>query len=90
MRQLPFDPASPKRTIGLTLNGDLYTKAKAQGIDVSQVAEAALAEALAARLAEKVRAEIAQDVAAYDAYVDKHGSPAGMLRDHLDARDGPA
>ncbi len=90
MRRLPFDPAAPKRTVRLTLNGDLYAKAKARGIDVSQVAEAALAEALAARLTEKVRAGIGQDLAAYEAYVDKHGSPAEMLRDHLAARDDPA
>lgn len=90
MRQLPFDPAARKRTVSLSLNGDLYAKAKAHGINVSRVAEAALAEALAARLAEKIRAEIGQDLAAYDAYVDKHGSPAEMLRDHLAARDDPA
>lgn len=90
MRRLPFDPAAPKRTIALILNGDLYAQAKAQGIDVSEAAEEALAQALTARLAEKIRAEIGQDIAAYDAYVDKHGSPAGMLRDYLvacDARD---
>lgn len=90
MRRLPFDPAARKRTVSLTLNSDLYAKAKAQGIDVSRVAEAALAQALTAQLAEKIRAEIGQDLAAYDAYVDKHGSPAGMLRDHLAGRDDPA
>ncbi|MDP1748973.1 MAG: type II toxin-antitoxin system CcdA family antitoxin [Reyranella sp.] len=90
MRRLPFDPAARKRTVRLTLNGDFYARAKAQGIDASQVAEAALAEALAARLTEQVRAEIGQDLAAYNAYVDKHGSPAEMLRDHLADRDDPA
>ena len=90
MRRLPYDPVARKRTVRLTLNGDLYAKAMAHGIDTSQVAEAALAEALAARLAEKIRAEIGQDLAAYAAYVDKHGSPAEMLRDHLAAPDDPA
>ena len=92
MRQLPFDPAAKKRTVSLTLNSDLYAKAKAQaqGINVSQVAEAALAEALASRLTEKVRAEVEQDLAAYNAYIDKHGSPAEMLRDYLAERDGAA
>jgi antitoxin CcdA len=83
MRQPPFDPLARKRTVSLTLNSDLYAKAKAQGINASQVAEAALAAALAARLTEKVKAEIAQDLAAYDAYIEKHGSPAEMLRDYL-------
>ena len=54
---------------------------------MSQVAEAALAEALAANVSEKIRAEIGQDFAAYNAYVDRHGSPAEMLRDHLADRD---
>ena len=90
MRQPPFDPAAKKRTVSLTLNGDLYAKAKAEGINASQVAEAALAEALAARLTEKVRVEIEQDLAAYNAYVEKHGSPAEMLRDYLAERDDAA
>jgi len=90
MRTLPYDRSAKKRTVSLTLNGDLYAKAKAQGINASQVAEAALAEALALRLAKKVQAEIEQDLAAYDAYVEKHGSPAEMLRDYLADRDDAA
>jgi antitoxin CcdA len=90
MRQLSFDPLAKKRTVSLTLNSDLYAKAKAEGINASQVAEAALAEALAVRLAEKVRAEIEQDLAAYNAYIEKHGSPAEMLRDYLAERDDAA
>jgi antitoxin CcdA len=87
MRTLPYDRSAKKRTVSLTLNGDLYDKAKAQGINASQVAEAALAEALALRLTKKVQAEIEQDLAAYNAYVEKHGSPAEMLRDFLADRD---
>jgi post-segregation antitoxin (ccd killing protein) len=90
MRSSPFDPAAKKRTVSLTLNSDLYAKAKAQGINASQVAEAALAEALALRLGEEARKEIEQDLAAYNAYVEKHGSPAEMLRDYLADRDDAA
>ena len=90
MRQPPFDPAAKKRTVSLTLNADLYAKAKAHGINASQVAEAALAEALAASLAAEVRAEIDKDMAAYNAYVEKHGSPAEMLRGYLAERDDAA
>jgi post-segregation antitoxin (ccd killing protein) len=50
-----------KRAVRLTLNVDLYAKAKAVGIDVSQVAEAALTEALKERLFENLRVETAQD-----------------------------
>lgn len=90
MRQPHYDSSARKRTVSLTLNGDLYAKAKAEGINASQVAEAALAEALAARISEKVRAEISQDLDAYNAYVEKHGSPAEMLREHLADRDDAA
>lgn len=72
------------------MNGDLYAKAKAHGINASRVAEAALAQALAAREADEIRADIEKDLAAYNAYVDKHGSPAEMLRDYLADRDDAA
>ena len=53
MRKPVFDPSAKKRTVSLTLNADLYAKAKAEGINASQVAEEALAQALKARLSEK-------------------------------------
>jgi post-segregation antitoxin (ccd killing protein) len=86
-QQHHFDVAAKKRTVSLTVNGDLYRRAKLEGINASQVAEDALAQALAEKLSAKVQAEIKQDIAAYDAYVEKHGSPAQMLRDHLAERD---
>ncbi len=90
MRKPVFDQNAKKRTVSLTLNSDLYAKAKAEGINASQVAEEALVQALKARLVEKVRAEIEKDMAAYNAYIDKHGSPAEMLRDYLAERDDAA
>ena len=90
MRNPPYDRSAKKRTVALTLNSDLYAKAKAEGINMPRVAEAALAEALVLGLKKKVQAEIEQDLAAYNDYVDKHGSPAEMLRDHFADRDGAA
>jgi post-segregation antitoxin (ccd killing protein) len=87
VRQNHFDPTARKQTVSLTLNADLYKRAKSEGINASQVAEEALAHALAQRLSAKVLAEIEQDIAAYDAYVEQHGSPAQMLRDYLADRD---
>lgn len=87
MRQPLFDPAAKKKTVSLRVNGDLYAKAKARGINASQVAEAALAKVLAAREADDIRADISKDLAAYNAYVDRHGSPTGMLRNHLADHD---
>jgi antitoxin CcdA len=90
MRQPLFDPTAKKRTVSLTLNSDLYAKTKEAGINASQVAEAALAVALTSQRAGKARSEIEQDLAAYNAYVEKHGSPAEMLRDYLSERDDAA
>jgi post-segregation antitoxin (ccd killing protein) len=67
MRKAAFDPSAKKRTVRLTLNADLYAKARALGINASQVVEAALAKELDARSSEKVRAEIVKDMAAYNA-----------------------
>jgi antitoxin CcdA len=78
-----FDAAAKKRTVSLTLNSDLYAKAKAEGINASQVAEVALAEALAAQVALTAKIEIQHDLHAYNVYVEKHGSPAEMLQTHL-------
>lgn len=86
-RQKLFDITARKRTVSLTLNEDLYRRAKSEGINASQIAEEALAAALAKRLSAKVKREIEQDLAAYNAYVEKHGSPARMLRDYLADRD---
>ena len=85
-----FDAAAKKRTVSLTLNSDLYARAKAEGINASQVAEAALAEALEAHIAFTARMEIQHDLHAYNAYVEKHGSPAEMLRAHLAQDDDAA
>ncbi len=71
-----------KRTVSLTLNADLYARAKELGINISKVAEEALADKLKALAAEKIKTEIRQDLAAYNAYVDKHGSPADLIRAH--------
>jgi post-segregation antitoxin (ccd killing protein) len=90
MRKPVFDHSAKKRTVSLTLNSDLYAKAKAEGINASQVAEEALAQALKARFVEKVRAEINQDLVACNAYIEKHGSPAEMLREYLAERDDAA
>lgn len=36
MRKPAFDPSAKKRTVGLTLNADLYVKAKVEGIDAKR------------------------------------------------------
>lgn len=90
MRNPPYDTVARKRTVSLTLNADLYAKAKGAGINLSKVAEAALAQALAQHLAEQARAEIRQDLAALSAFVEAHGSFAEMVREHDATVEGDA
>ena len=90
MRNLPYDARARKRTVSLTLNADLYAKAKSAGINLSKIAEQALAQALAQRLAEQVRADVHRDLEAFNAFVAAHGSFAEMAREHYAAADSDA
>jgi len=80
-------PARPltktgKQTVSLTINADLFAQAKGFGLNVSQIAEEALAREVAVRKAELLKSEIRQDLEAYSAYAAKHGSFAEMVREH--------
>jgi post-segregation antitoxin (ccd killing protein) len=87
MRAALYDMKAAKQTVSLTINSDLYAKAKNFGINASQVAEEALTQTLARRLADQVKAEIRQDLDAYNAYVAEHGSPAELARTHYAERE---
>ncbi|HEY7576097.1 MAG TPA: type II toxin-antitoxin system CcdA family antitoxin [Acetobacteraceae bacterium] len=76
-----FDAAARKRTVSLTINGDLYARTKAAGINASRVAEEALAEALRRQQAEVLRDEIRRDQRALARYVAEYGDPAAELRE---------
>ncbi|MEP6885576.1 MAG: type II toxin-antitoxin system CcdA family antitoxin [Gammaproteobacteria bacterium] len=78
------DNKATKQTVSITLNSDLYARAKKLGINTSQVAEQALEYTVAKRVAEQLKAEIQQDLAAYNAYVTEHGSPAEVARAYYD------
>ena len=68
MKPSLYDADARRRTVSLTLNADLCAKAKQAGINLSRVAEEALAKALALRIAERMQAEIRRDLAAHDAF----------------------
>ena len=90
MRNPHYDTSARKRTVSLTLNADLYAKAKAAEINLSRVAEEAIAQALAQRLVEQARADVRQDLAALSAFVEAHGSFAEMVREHYAAVESDA
>jgi post-segregation antitoxin (ccd killing protein) len=88
MRDLPYELKAPKQTVSLTVNSDLYAKAKGVGINVSQVAERAMAEAYSKKRAELIAAEIREDLAALDDYATRYGDFAELARAHYERDDG--
>jgi post-segregation antitoxin (ccd killing protein) len=84
MRDPLYEPKAPKQTVSLSVNSDLYAKAKSVGINASRVAEEALAREYAVRRSEAITAELRQDLAAVDSYAEQHGSFADFVRDHYD------
>jgi post-segregation antitoxin (ccd killing protein) len=82
MRTSFYDPKATKQTVSLTLNSDLYVQAKRYGVNVSQIAEDALAQEVARRKAEQLKAEVRQDIEALDTYESAHGSFPEMVREH--------
>jgi post-segregation antitoxin (ccd killing protein) len=82
MRRYRYDTAAAKQTVSLTLNSDLYAKAKSLGINASRVAEEALAEAYATRADEALKAQIAEELKALESFEVTHGSFPQLAREH--------
>lgn len=75
MRTPLFDAAARKRTVSLSLNADLVEKARAAGLNLSRIAEAAIAEEYRRVDSERWTAEMRDAVRWADAYVAAHGLP---------------
>ena len=88
MRDPLFEPKAPKQTVSITLNSDLYAKAKSMGMNASKVAEEALADQYTVLLREALRAEIRGELAALERYEAKHGSFPELVRAHYERDDG--
>ena len=71
---------SPKKPVNLTLNSDLLKLGKDMGLNLSGLAEEALAQAVKARLAESWLRENALAIQAYNEHVDTHGVFSDGLR----------
>ncbi len=68
-----FDAAAPKRPTNVSLNQDLVRAAKAFGLNVSRIAEAALVEAVRARARQDWLANNAEALDAYNEQVGERG-----------------
>ena len=88
MREPLFNPKAPKQTVSITLNSDLYTKAKGLGINASRVAEEALASKYAELSSEALIADLKRGMAAVEAYAAQHGSFSELVRKHYEAENG--
>jgi post-segregation antitoxin (ccd killing protein) len=83
-----FDPKAVKQTVSVTVNSDLYAKAKGLGINASRVAEEALATKYAELCSEALLADLRQGLAAVERYAEQHGSFAEFVREHDERDDG--
>ncbi len=75
-----YDPKAPRRAVNLSLNADLIEKARAERLNLSSIAEAAIGRALAGAAADRFRREIAESVAEHAAYLDEYGSLGDAVR----------
>ena len=87
MRDALFEPKAAKQTVSVTLNSDLYARAKSVGINVSAVAEQAVAVAYVERLRETLSAQVQVDLAALEQYAEEHGTFADLVREHYGTDD---
>jgi antitoxin CcdA len=85
MRVALYDTGAAKRPVNLTLNGDLVARARAEGLNLSALAEEAVAAALAWRARERLAAEIAQGCRAHEQYLAAYGSLGDAVRAAADA-----
>ncbi|HEY3401451.1 MAG TPA: type II toxin-antitoxin system CcdA family antitoxin [Geothrix sp.] len=71
---------APKRPVNLSLNSDLLRQARELGLNLSGVAEEALAYAVSARLAERWVEENRDAVEAYNQRIEARGAFSDGLR----------
>lgn len=69
-----------KRATNVSLAEDLLSEAKALRINISQAAEAGVAQAIARRRSELWLAENQEAIESSNAFVDQHGLPLAKYR----------
>jgi post-segregation antitoxin (ccd killing protein) len=88
MRQPLFEAKAAKQTVSVTLNSDLYAKAKSAGINMSKVAEQALVLAYTERCRDVLKAELRRDLDAAESYAEIHGAFADLVREQYERDHG--
>jgi len=77
---MPSRRAAPKKAVNLSLDSDLLSQAKGLGLNLSGVAEEALAYAVSARLAERWAEENREAIGAYNRRIEAAGVFSDGLR----------
>ncbi len=80
MSSLSNPRSAPKRATNVSLTENLLSEAKALHINISQAAEAGLAQAIARRQTELWLEENEEAIDSSNAFVEKHGLPLTKYR----------
>ncbi len=75
MRLPLYDHNAKRKTVSVTLNADLVARSRALGINISQVAEAALVQAFEAAEKEQVKKEFRIAAEFTEELIRKYGHP---------------
>lgn len=78
--QAYYNTDAPKKPVNLSLNADLLKVSKTLGLNLSSLAEEAIAKAVRTRLAETWLAENADAIHAYNKRVESQGVFSDGLR----------
>ena len=80
MEHAYYLPEAPKKPVNLSLNADLLRVSKGLGLNISALAEAALAQAVKSRMDAAWLQENAEAIQAYNDHVEAHGVFSDGLR----------
>jgi antitoxin CcdA len=80
-----YDTEAARRPVNVTLNSDLVARARAEGLNLSALAEEAVAAALARIARARFDAEIAQACRVHEQYLAEFGSLGDAVRANADA-----
>ncbi len=75
-----FNINAPKKPTNVSVNSDLLEQARNLNINLSATLEAALADQLRAEQTKLWKAENAKAIAAYNSFVEEHGTFSDGLR----------
>jgi antitoxin CcdA len=78
------DADAVKRPVNVTINSDLVARARAEGLNLSALAEQAVAAALARLAKARFDAEVVQACRVHDQYLTEYGSLADAVRANAD------